>query len=85
MYWSQELTAKMIYDVVEDIEYATHVLIRGRPGNVEVCKLDDLTEKVRPILQKFNVRESKLYLTTHPFFVSQNSSNVVIVLPIPLY
>jgi|LauGreDrversion4_2_1035121.scaffolds.fasta_scaffold876134_1 hypothetical protein len=71
MYWSQELTAKMIYDVVDDIEYATHVLIRGRPGNVEVCKLDDLTEKVRPILQKFNVRESKLYLTTHPFFVSQ--------------
>ena len=45
------MTAKMIYDVVDDIELATHVLIRGRPGNVEVCKLDNLTDKVRPILQ----------------------------------
>jgi hypothetical protein len=44
-----------------------------------------LTDKVRPILQRFQVRESKLYLTTNPFFVSHPLLISPIVLLIPLY
>lgn len=71
MYWSTELCCDVLYDVVDNINKATHVKIVGRPGNTDICKLENLTEKVRPILQKFQVRESKLYLTTNPFFVSK--------------
>lgn len=70
MYWSTELCCDMLYDIVDDINKATHVKIVGRPGNTDICKLENLTDKVRPILQRFQVRESKLYLTTNPFFVS---------------
>jgi hypothetical protein len=50
MYWSSELCCDMLYDVVEDINKATHVRISGRPGNTDICKLENLTDKVRPIL-----------------------------------
>ena len=75
----------MLYDIVDDINKATHVKIVGRPGNTDICKLENLTDKVRPILQRFQVRESKLYLTTNPFFVSRLASNRTIVLPIPFH
>lgn len=75
----------MLYDVVDDINKATHVKIIGRPGNTDICKLENLTDKVRPILQRFQVRESKLYLTTNPFFVSHTLLISPIVLLIPLY
>ena len=39
----------MLYDIVDDINKATHVKIVGRPGNTDICKLENLTDKVRPI------------------------------------
>jgi hypothetical protein len=84
MYWSTQLCCDMLYDIVDDITKATHVKIVGRPGNIDICKLENLTEKVRPILQRFQVRESKLYLTTNPFFVSLDTLKFV-VFPIPLH
>lgn len=50
MYWSSELCCDMLYDIVDDINKATHVKIVGRPGNTDICKLENLTDKVRPIL-----------------------------------
>ena len=84
MYWSTELCCDMLYDIVDDITKATHVKIVGRPGNTDICKLENLTEKVRPILQRFQVRESKRYLTTNPFFV-RNPPIIFLVFPIPLH
>ena len=39
MYWDTELYATMIYDTVTAIEMATDMLVKGRAGNVDVCKL----------------------------------------------
>jgi hypothetical protein len=50
MYWSNALNARMIYNIVNELEEATHVLVKGRSGNVEVCELKNLTARIAPLL-----------------------------------
>lgn len=69
MYWNNELNARMIYNVVADLAQATHVLVRGRSGNVEVCELKNLSDQIAPLLEQFNLRESKAHLQHHEFYV----------------
>jgi hypothetical protein len=69
MYWDKELNARMIYNVVADLAQATHVLVRGRGGNVEVCELNNLSDEIAPLIEQFNLRESKAHLHHHEFYV----------------
>ena len=39
MYWNNALFARMIFDTVTNISVATHVLVKGRGGNIDVCEL----------------------------------------------
>ena len=39
LFWKPELRAKMLYQKVADINLATHLLIGGQDGNVEICDL----------------------------------------------
>jgi len=39
LYKSSELCCDLFYDVVDDINKATHVKIVGRPGNTDICPL----------------------------------------------
>ena len=69
MYWNNALHARMIYNVVEDLAQATHVLVKGRSGNIEVCKLNNLTNAIAPLMGQFNPRESKVHLQRNEFYV----------------
>jgi hypothetical protein len=43
IYWSVSAEASWLYSEVDRIERASHVLIHGRDGNIEICKLQNLT------------------------------------------
>ncbi|MFM7853044.1 MAG: hypothetical protein ACKO96_14290, partial [Flammeovirgaceae bacterium] len=46
MYWRVEFYVTMTMSTCDDILQATHVLVRGKPGNIDCCKLHDLTAKI---------------------------------------
>jgi hypothetical protein len=39
LFWKPELRAKMLYQKVVNVDDATHVLVSGLDGNVEICKV----------------------------------------------
>ena len=41
--------AKMIYDPVPEINQATHVLVKGRTGNNDICTVEDMTETIKAL------------------------------------
>ena len=41
--------AKMIYDPVPEIGQATHVLVKGRTGNHDICSIEDMTETIKAL------------------------------------
>ena len=43
IYWRVSARAAWLYSEVEKLEQATHVLIHGRDGNIEICNLENLT------------------------------------------
>lgn len=49
MYWDNSLYARMIFNPVPEIRQATHVLVKGRVGNYDICKIDDLTAKIQSL------------------------------------
>lgn len=68
MYWDNALNARMLYYPVQDLRQASHVLVKGRGGNVEVCLLKNMTAKIAPLLGQFNLRESKAHLSNNEFY-----------------
>ncbi len=50
MYWDNALYAKWIFNHVTQIDQATHVLIKGRSGNTDICKLENLTDTVTSLI-----------------------------------
>jgi hypothetical protein len=70
MYWDTELYANMIYDTVTEIQFATDMLVRGRAGNVDVCKLQNLTQEISVLLPKVDLRASTAHLRDNPYYVS---------------
>ena len=47
LYWSVPLQASMIYSKVDSLQQATHFLVQGRDGNIEIVQIKDHTETVR--------------------------------------
>ena len=39
----------MIYDPVPEINQATHVLVKGRTGNNDICTVEDMTETIKAL------------------------------------
>lgn len=76
MYWDNALNARMLYYPVQDLRQASHVLVKGRGGNVEVCLLKNMTAKIAPLLGQFNLRESKAHLSNNEFYVSDTQLTV---------
>jgi hypothetical protein len=52
MYWDNDLNARMTFNTVTDIKRATHVKVIGRGGNVDICKLEDFTNKISQLLNR---------------------------------
>ena len=66
MYWSATLSARYKYSHVSSVSQTTDLLIHGRDGNIEIVKLQNLTDRVRSLLSP----ERALSLLEHPFYVS---------------
>ena len=47
LYWSVPLQASMMYSKVDSLQQATHFLVQGRDGNIEIVQIKDHTETVR--------------------------------------
>ena len=60
MYWDNGLFARMIFNPTTNIEQATHVLVKGKGGNIDICELLNHTERVAQI---------KKEAQTNPFYV----------------
>jgi hypothetical protein len=69
MYWDNALNARMIYSPVFNLDRATHVLVGGRDGKVEVCELKNMTERIAALLNNSSLRASKAHLRNNNFFV----------------
>ena len=41
-----------MYNEVEDLKDTTHLLIYGKDGNIEIVELENITEKVKPFMEK---------------------------------
>ena len=41
-----------MYNEVEDLKDTTHLLIYGKDGNIEIVELDNITDKVKPFMEK---------------------------------
>lgn len=61
--------AAFFYSKVDKLEQATHVLIHGRDGNIEICKLENLTSMIRPLLTVSHM-ENLNYLKEQDYLVS---------------
>ena len=44
LYWSADLRSKYLYSQVNSLNDADHILVRGKDGNIEIVKLQDLTD-----------------------------------------
>lgn len=66
LYWSVPSRAKWMYTQVAALDQATHLLVRGKDGNTQIVKLQNLTENVRKI--DVNLMASKF--KSNPFIVS---------------
>ena len=70
MYWRVEFYVTMTMSTCDDILQATHVLVRGKPGNIDCCKLHDLTAKISGMLPELKLHTSTRHLNDQPYFVS---------------
>jgi len=52
------------------LEQATHVLIKGRDGKVEVSELKNLTQRIAPLLSNLGQKGSKSHPKNNAFYVS---------------
>ncbi len=50
MYWSVPLQRKYMYSEVTDLARATHLLVYGRDGNIEIVELTNMAEKMKDLV-----------------------------------
>jgi len=46
MYWRTRFFVMMCMSETDDIGKATHVLVKGKAGNFELCKIHDETKEI---------------------------------------
>ena len=44
LYWNTKARIALLYKPITDVKEATHVVIKGKPGNIDICKLYDYSD-----------------------------------------
>ena len=57
MYWHIRIYVYFLFTPVEGINYATHVYIRGKSGNLDVCKIKNDANKLSKFDSNTNVAD----------------------------
>lgn len=70
MYWRTGFYVTMCMSPTDKISRATHVLVKGKSGSLDCCKLRDCTKEVSAILPELKDHQSTQHLTKHPYLVS---------------
>ena len=50
MYWNTKLVARYMYSRADTLSEATHLLIRGKEGNLEITELKNYTSLVNELM-----------------------------------
>ena len=77
LYWKREVFIKLLYTPVTDLKDATHVVIKGKPGNMDVCKLQDGSNKIANLINNLT-QQRFLHLKDKPYIVSKSCKTLVL-------
>lgn len=51
LYWHVKLQIALLYRPVSNIKKATHVVVHGKPGNIEICKIYEKSDVIAAYLK----------------------------------
>ena len=63
MYWSVPLQKKYMYNDASELGQATHLLVHGRDGNIEIVALKNMADKMRDLVSDSFIQAESLLVS----------------------
>ena len=78
LYWNINVYIALLYRPVTEIKDATHVVVKGKPGNIDLCKLNDHSDKIAQYVEKVTQKRFE-HLKGQPYIVSSSDPNSLVL------